>query len=453
MGRAMKRSALWAIAFLALTIVSPVLPAMAADPPRGTAEAVLAEFDRLTALPLWPGFDPKRIPVAIYDGSRTVLARHPAPPSGFTRAGEVWVFPGQHPAMRANTAIDLGGASTATLLVDPAAPRGAREWASVLVHEAFHADQRARHPSWQANEMELFTYPFENAEALAGRRLETEALRRALASADPKDAACWASRALEQRRERFGRLPEGSAAYERGTELNEGLAAFVEKAALGETTGPDLPAAEYGAAEARQRAYAIGHAWAALLERFDPAWRAAMDAERAKSLDGLVASTLAGRPAGICVFSPEETAAAAEKARTDAARLSGSRQEERRAFLGRPGWTVELVAASQPLWSQGFDPLNVSNLGGGEVLHRRFLKLGNGDTTLEVLDSQALTEAAGAHPLFNGIRKLTVTGLPSEPAVRQEGTTTLIEAPGFTAKLQGAQVERKDRVLRIRWGS
>lgn len=450
MGRAMKRSELGIVAAL---LVFAIASRGAAEPPKVTAEAVLAEFDRMADLPLWPGFKPKRIPVALYDGTRTILVRHPAPPSGFTRQGDVWLFPGQHPAMRANTAVDLGGTTTATLLLDLAHPREVREWAAVLMHETFHVDQRTRHASWRANEMELFTYPFDNAQVLAARRLETALLRRALAAADPKDAACWATRALEQRRERLGRLSEGSVSYERGTELNEGLAAFIERASLGETRGPDLPAAEYGAEEVRRRAYAAGHAWATLLERFDPAWRKTMDAEKAKSLDELLAATLAGKPAGTCALPAEETAAVSQ-AQADVKRLTEDRQEQRRAFLGRPGWTVEILAISQPLESQGFDPMNVSNLGGGEVLHRRFLKLGDGDTTLvEVLDCHALTEAAGAHPLFNGIRKLTVTGLPSEPVIRQEAGTTTIEVPGFTAKLQGATVERGDKVLKVRWVS
>ncbi|MEZ0472304.1 hypothetical protein [Luteimonas salinilitoris] len=32
---------------------------------------------------LWPGFDPLAVPLAVYDGKRTFLFRHPSPPEGF----------------------------------------------------------------------------------------------------------------------------------------------------------------------------------------------------------------------------------------------------------------------------------------------------------------------------------------------------------------------------------
>lgn len=44
----------------------------------------LDELDRLATRAIWPGFDPRAVPVALYDGERTILARHPDPPSGFT---------------------------------------------------------------------------------------------------------------------------------------------------------------------------------------------------------------------------------------------------------------------------------------------------------------------------------------------------------------------------------
>src|SRR5215470_8402830 len=105
------------IAFLiaGLAVFSAV-PARAELP---SVPAILAEFDRMAELPLWPGLAPKTIPVAIYDGKETWLVRHPAPPAGFVRKSDtVWSFPGQHSVMRANTSVDLGGTKTATLLLN-----------------------------------------------------------------------------------------------------------------------------------------------------------------------------------------------------------------------------------------------------------------------------------------------------------------------------------------------
>jgi hypothetical protein len=433
------------LAFLAaLATLAP----LRAQPPKVTATAVLAEFDHLAALPLWPDFDPRKTPLAIYDGERTILVRHPSPPAEFKKEGEIWTFAGKYPVLRANTSTELGGVTTATLLLDPARPRTAREWASVMIHETFHVFQRQHHPPWAGNEAELFVYPMDDAGPLAARRLETEAFRRALAAKEPQAAVCWTGRALDERRERFAKLPAGAVGYERGTELNEGLANFVENLSLGKTGGPDLPASEYGAEEVRARAYPIGFAQAALLDRFDPSWRRTLEAGSAASLDELLARAVAGKPATPCGFTPEETAAAGERARGDVLRLAKSRQESRAAFLGRPGWWLE-ISSAKPLWPQGFDPLNVTLVAKGEILHRRWVKLGNDDSTLEVLDRESLTQGAGEHPLFNGVKDLQVTGLPAEPKVRQDGEFLVIEAAGVTARLKGGKVEKGERALKV----
>jgi hypothetical protein len=417
--------------------------------PNSTATAVLAKFDRLATLPLWPGFDPRKTPVAIYDGERTILVRHPSPPAEFKPDGDLRVFPGRYSEMNANTAIDLGGVKTATLVVDPKAGRSAQDWASTLVHETFHVFQRQHHPAWEADEGELFLYPVDDASLLAARRLEDEAFRRALAAADAKEAACWTGHALERRRERFGRMPPGAVAYERGTELNEGLANFVENLSLGKTQGPDLPAAGYGAEAVRNRAYAIGCAEATLLGRFDPSWRQTLEDGKAPSLDELLAQAVAGKPATACAFTPAETAMAGERAKADVQQLAQTRRESRDAFLNRPGWQIEIVSASHPLSLRGFDPLNVVQVARGEILHRRYLELGGGDSSLKILDAQALTQSSGEHPLSSGIKDLRMTGLAAEPKIRQEGELTVIEAAGLTAKLKGAKVEKGGQSIRL----
>ncbi len=60
---------------------------------------VLAAFDRCSAMELWPGFDATAFPIAIFDGERTLLFRHPSPPEEFQPAEGhegVWAFAGKH---------------------------------------------------------------------------------------------------------------------------------------------------------------------------------------------------------------------------------------------------------------------------------------------------------------------------------------------------------------------
>ena len=413
---------------------------------------------------LWPGYDPLAIPLAIYTGQQTLLFRHPAPPEGFAPlAGAqpaAQVFQGRYPAVTANTSQNIGGTVTATLMADgKRADRSASEMAAVALHEAFHVDQRARHKTWQGNEGVLLLYPSEDAQLLTWRRLEADALRRALAATDPQDAACWAKQALIHRRQRFAAMDSTFVAYERATELNEGLAAYIQEIAAGHTTIA-IPAAEYAPAEVRQRAYTVGPALAFLLDRMAPGWQARLDAHDQLQLDGILAEAVGNvgpgmsavhptsRVTGVtCALSPTEQAALERTARADAAAVVAGRAQRRRWFDALAGWRLEVQAANGlPLWPQGFDPLNVERVDGG-LLHTRWCSLANDSGKLEALDGDgadlvSFTEGAGAHPLFNGVRRVVVAGL-SQPQVQEHDGSVSVRAPGLIADFPHATVREQ----------
>ncbi|HEY2738136.1 MAG TPA: hypothetical protein VGK45_06990, partial [Thermoanaerobaculia bacterium] len=299
-------------------------------------------------------------------------------------------------------------------------------------------------------------YPMDDPDLLTGRRLETEALRRALAAPGRPGAACWASRAMEQRRARFARMPAGSVGYERWNELNEGLASYLEDLAQ-ERHAPDLPADGYGPDTVRTAVYGVGPALADLLDRFDSAWKTKIDSGTAAGLDQLLTVDLPLAESAGCSFTAEEKERARAQAGEDTAKLVTGRKADRAAFFARPGVRLVIEAGSHPLGLQGFDPLNMEALGGSEVLHKRLLQLSNDRGTLEVFNREALTEGADAgdhHPLFAGVRTLTLSGLAAEPKVTREGETVKIETEGFTATLKGALVETTGngvRIIRITW--
>ena len=421
--------------------------------------AVVAEVDRIASrTTLWPGFDPRRVPVEIYDGQTTFLFRHPAPPAEFvslsSRQG-VWAFPGRHETVTANAPAKLGGVWTATAMIDPASGRSLKERAALVVHEMFHVHQRERHPKWAGNELELFTYPFEDAELLALRRVETEYLRRAERAADTAQAACLARHALDARRERFARLTSGAVGYERSLALDEGLARYVEGRATGARRS-DLTPAEFPVEELRTRGYATGHALALLLERFAPDWSKRLEGGDTLSLDELLAAALpsARRIApftrAACALPRSFTVAARSRAKLEADNFNARRETLRQEFAARAGWRIVVNAdASAPLWPQGFDPLNVRRVGGADVLHTRHLKLGNNAGAIESFHGHMLTGGAGAHPLFNGVRQLTVAGLAAEPIVREAEGKLALEAAGVKAEFRGARLERAGQTLTI----
>jgi hypothetical protein len=75
------------------------------------------------------------------------------------------------------------------------------------------------------------------------------------------------------------------------------------------------------------------------------------------------------------------------------------------------------------------------------------VKLATSSGSIEVLDWRALTESAGAHPLFEGVRRITVTGLPVEPTSSDSNGIVSIRAPGLTADFRAAALRRADRTL------
>jgi len=427
--------------------------------PRVAASAVdiVAAADRMAALDLWPGFDPRTVPVAIFDGRSTWLFRHPSPPAGFEpdlAHPAVLVFPGRHPDVTANTSAPIGGVPTAVLTLDPRRRYSVTAMGAVLVHESFHVFEHQRHPGWTANEVELFTYPDDDVEALSLRRGETEALRRALAIAGAATSACWARQALAERAARYARLPQGSVAYERGIELLEGLSEYVEYRARNAPMLAVIPAADYPPDVVRQRGYRAGLALARLLDRFSPDWRASLERHDSTTLDGMLGVALSQRAdtAARCGFSAGTPAAARDRALRDVAALREARAARRRAFLSQRGWRIVVDATASPLYPQGFDPLNVRKLTDGEILHTRWLRLGRPGSTIEVMGRASLTESAGTHPLFEGVRTLTVTGLPAEPSISAVEGGVTVEADGVRGQFANAEVEprQRERILRVR---
>jgi hypothetical protein len=436
---------------LSLVLLLLIVPAPARKTGAGDPFAVMDEVDRIASSELWPGFDPRRVPVAIYDGRNTFLFRHPSPPEGFvslsSRQG-AWAFAGRHESVTSNAPVKLGGVWTATVLLTPERRTTTRDDAATVVHEMFHVFQRERHAGWQANELDLFAYPFDDAEVLRLRRLESEALRRAADPAAARDASCWASAAIGLRRARFARMPKGAVAYERASEFNEGLAEYVEARAA-RRRGSGLTAAEFDAEGIRHRVYLSGRALAFLLDRFAPKWKQQLETGEKRSLDELLEAVLP-RAARRCELPASLQRAARLRAQNDVAKLKSEREAARRDYLAREGWQLVLTSAEgAPLWPQGFDPLNLRRVAASELLHTRHLKLGNDAGAIEIFNRAVMTEGAGEHPLFNGVRRLTVAGLPAEPSVEEAEGKTRITAADLKAEFRSARVTREGRTVTV----
>jgi hypothetical protein len=277
------------------------------------------------------------------------------------------------------------------------------------------------------------------------------ALRRAMENTNPGDAACWTRQGLANRRARFTRMDSAFSAYERFTELNEGLATYVQLRARGIAT-VQIPSNEFRPAEVRLRSYTIGPALAILLDRFSPGWHATLESEDRNHLDDLLERAVQNAATG-CAFTAAESQSVEQTARRDSAALVAAWTDRERAFERRPGWRVIIEAADgQPLWPQNFDPLNLERVHKG-LLHTRWLSLGNDGGQMRAIDEadvdlEAITESVGPHPLFNGVRRVVVTGL-ARPTLQEESGRVVISGTGLTARFDNATVHESGNEIRI----
>jgi len=238
--------------------------------PERDVSSVLRAIDEAGARQAWPEFRLADWPIAIFDGTQTLLLRHPSPPPEFTplpgRPG-VLATAGRYPAVAGNSTVEIGGVRTATIVATPGAPLD-----SILlayVEELFHVFWLRRHSNFRPNEMARYAYPVKDARNLRGVLAEDEALARALEAEGAAEAASWAARALEVRKERAGLLTDDDRAFETGLEMMEGTANYVARVVVGEKPAATAGRLRAGrpAEQLRWRYYDSGAAVCLLLDR------------------------------------------------------------------------------------------------------------------------------------------------------------------------------------------
>ncbi|RKN70632.1 hypothetical protein [Paenibacillus ginsengarvi] len=389
---------------------------------------------RMAANPLWDGFDPSLIPVALYDGAATWLFTSGQPSPSFKPVDghiSIYVYVGLHEAVRANSIAVLEGQVTATVMLDGIGSRDLSVTASIVLHEMFHVFQAVHCTDRGGNLSAMFVYPADNAREIGLRRLETKAISKALSAVDSKIARGWCAEGLRIRQQRYEALPGEYAEFERDTERLEGLAHYIEKKSLGRRFA-DFPENEFEPDDVRRRCYPLGCAFAFLLDRFKDGWSGTFYSNGA-CLDRLLADSISTGESGGIGFSKEEEAEAFHQATEDIAVMVRGRSEIWRQFGSRIGARLEL-RFREPMRIQAMDPSNMKRIGHQEVWHSRYLKLGDGADRIEMLGSEAITESAGLHPLFSGIAAVTFV-LNDEPDIRHQDGVILSDVAGFKLRL------------------
>lgn len=368
---------------------------------------------------------------------------------------------GRFPAVVSNRAVDIGGVMTGTVLATP----DERTDSTLLacIEEVFHAFWRPRHPSSRPDEMVRYGYPIDDPENLVRLIAEDEALARAIDAAGDPAAASWAAAALRLRAERTASLPDDVRAYESALETMEGIANFVSRLSVGETparTAERLREAR-PADGIRWRFYDSGTAVCMLLDRMVPDWKARIAREPALAIGDLLTAELGPRRIPPAEFTTAEIDGFRVLAAARIADLSRSRRQLRDDLLARPGTRVliELAAGSEPLGIETFDPMSLSVLDRGEVVHANYLTLRGGGVSVEVTNPDfvrrsfagtvSLTAPGGRHPLTAGIRRLAVFGIRTALRITRDNGVLKIDSPELRASLPGAEVLVDGLTMRI----
>jgi hypothetical protein len=414
---------------------------------------------------LWPGFDPSRLPIALFDGSRTWLLHHPAPPPEFARdpgRDGVFVMDGQHPSVVAYSTVEMGGVRTATFVRLPGASAANTRWG--IVHEMFHVFWMSRHPNVRPNEMARYAYPVTDERVLNLCLAEEEALARALEAGSPAETAGWAAAALRFRRERRPLLPDRHvSAFETGLEQLEGTATSVADTMAGERpeeTSRKLRR-DWPADQVRERFYHTGAAVCLLLDRLRPGWKAESDADQELTIEHLLDETVTRMTAIAAELPAEDRTRIANRASAAAAELTGRRKRVRDDLLGRDAAkiVIEAPAGAERFRLARFHPLFLMVLDSCRVAHESYLTLSLGAGSVEVANPSfardsfagtvALTEGGGAQPLMN-IRKVTVVGVRGVK-VDRSGGRVVIAADGVKVSFAGATLRVEGETYRVSW--
>ncbi len=425
---------------------------------------VVATFDLFSEIELWPGFDATRYSIAIFDGQRTLLFRHPDPPDEFRPLEGhegVWVSPGKHPAMRWNSNADIGGTPTATLLLTIEPGRSVEYEAHILFHEVFHLFSKPLHPTWRPNEMWRYSYPMDDVDNYRQLLLEEEALARAVESETDDSAASWTAATLAIRTQRSAKLSEDHRSFETALELQEGTAVYMGRSAIGIADNTEKLREDRGPEGIRWRFYETGSAIAVVLDRLLPEWKQALDAEPESTFTELLEIAIAGRGAAPATFTNGELNAVSDRAQAAMSDLKGERAALYEDFSGRgKRVVVRLADEDEQLGTGRFNPMAVEVLDHGEVLQTHFLTADHprGEVNLKnpryvrgSLDGVVAltTPASEDHPFLYGYRQIAVSGFSGDPTVERDGNAVTIEAEGLKLEFNGARVESTDEELVI----
>ena len=345
-------------------------------------------------LEVWPGFDPRRVPFAVYDEHKVRYLNHPSPPD-------------EPPKLHAATDMQIGGVLTA--VVPAAYAKDEAELVPLAYHEAFHVYQNtggfAPGPGFNFFAA-LAHYPELDAEYLALCLLEEALFNDADMEIEQKAAAL-----AQAARERHAILArnEDALQLEAFSERSEGTASYVEHRVAREVFGKPYPPVSGGSK--RVRVYSAGAALGRLLDVLGVDWK--RRAEKGATPSGVLMEAF---PAD-ADLRPHGLARMLENARAKVKELRNAVEVElSRAFSA--GAVTLALPPHTPIY-RSFNPQRITSLGNGRLVYRG-LRLDLPYGYVQLSEDVPALEDARARTLCFPARQIRLEGdrlLADEPDV------------------------------------
>ena len=409
----------------------------------------MSEHSEIAEESLWPGFNIKKIPVAVYDSINTWLFFSDYAPDGFEPAkgdSEVYIYKGQYPLVRGNSIVRFGEELTATSVLSNYSRRTnerytPRDMAGIIVHEQFHVFQREKHPGWRQNDGALLFYPRETEEALFLRRIEKEAFKRAVMSENQEESAGWAKAALECRKERLNSLPVQYGNYEKDLQLTEGLSDYIERLARGvDPLNASNMTNGIAPAGVRDLGYWEGRWIAMILDRLSPDWKNRLEKNDTLYLEEILESELHDLPCGKPSFTDIEIGQIKAGAKKDFDLWQIKKAEEIDGYKNLPGYRIEINSMSDPLNIRIFEPLEIEIFPERTVFHRVIFSAANQKGSIRIFNHPCITGFDESYRLVN----LIINGLPELPVANPEEKKLTFRYEGITLELNYAELRQDD---------
>lgn len=407
---------------------------------------VMREHASIAGINLWPGFNAKEIPVAVYDSVSTWLLFADNAPEGFRKADDfdgAFVFVGQYPLVRGNSVVRFGETWTATSVLSNFSRRtnekySPKDLAGIIVHEQFHVFQRTKHPGWRQNDGVLLFYPEETTEALFLRRIEKEAFKRSVLSTDSREIAGWATTALDYRKERLKMVPVQFGNYERDLQRTEGLSDYIERIARGvDPLNASNMTDGIAPAGVRDLGYWEGRWIAMILDRLKPDWKMQLESNDTLFLEEILNSVLSDLPVSRQSFSQAEISLLRSDSEKDFAEWQNRKAKEIESYTNLPGYSIEIISMTQPLNIWIFEPLEIEILPERGVFHRVIFSAANQAGNLRIFNHPCISWFDESFRLV----KLNLYGLQEAPEVNPKEKKLIIKSGDISLELNYSELK------------